>query len=354
MNIDMEVVRSFAERRYGALERMTAKRLSGGLDSFGVYRIDVKFAKGDSAGTAQFVAKHLAESGTREADVYRLVAASPASMFAPRLLGTAGGSRDTYLFLQWIPPNRQWPWRDQNATLAVLRRLAQLHSQPLTGFGGVSTSSTFESEMQSSAASTAELYGRAFFRRRGTGLRPMRSTLRRISDDLLSIRRYLIQETGAAPLHGDMHSGNVIIRTRKRRTDAMLLDWGRARIGSPLEDVASWLHSLGYWEPEVKRLHDTFIGHYLEWAGRPRLMMRDFRKLYWLASASNAMAGALHYHFETMLNPAVSVAVRESSAGVARDWLRIIRRADHYWRLGDAPGPRIATLRSGRRQNVTL
>jgi hypothetical protein len=353
MNIDMEVVRSFAERRYGALERMTAKRLSGGLDSFGVYRIDVKFAKGDTARTAQFVAKHLPESGMREADVYRLVAASPASLFAPRLLGTAGGSRDMYLFLQWIAPNRQWPWRDRNATLAVLRQLAQLHSQPLTGFGGVSVNPSFEAEMHNSAASTTELYSRAFHRRRGTGLRPMRSAMRRIAGDLVSIRRYLIQETGAAPLHGDMHSGNVIIRTRKRRTDAMLLDWGRARVGSPLEDVASWLHSLGYWEPEVKRSHDSFIRHYLECAGRPHLLSRDVRRLLWLASASNAMAGALQYHLETMLDPAVPPHVRESSGGVARDWLRIIRRADHYWRLGDAPGHRTAPRRSGSRRSVT-
>jgi hypothetical protein len=353
MNIDMDVVRSFAERRYGALEGITAKRLSGGLDSFGVYRVDVKFAKGDSARTAQFVAKHLPESGMREADVYRGVAASPASRFAPRLLGTAGGIGDVYLFLQWIRPNRQWPWRDRNATLAVLRRLAQLHAQPLTDFAGMPAHSCFESEMHNSAASTAELYSRAFHRRRGTGLRPMRSAIRRIADDLTSIRRYLIQETGAAPLHGDMHSGNVIIRTRQLRTDAMLLDWGRARVGSPLEDVASWLHSLGYWEPEVKKLHDTFIRHYLECAGRPHLLSRDMRRLLWLASASNAMAGALQYHLETMLDPALPVPVRESSAGVARDWLRIIRTADRYWRLGDAPGRRTARLQSGRRQTVT-
>jgi hypothetical protein len=38
-----------------------------------------------------------------------------------------------------------------------------------------------------------------------------------------------------------------------------LIDWARARRGSPFEDVASWLHSLGCWEPEARRRHDSLL-----------------------------------------------------------------------------------------------
>jgi aminoglycoside phosphotransferase (APT) family kinase protein len=343
MSINMDLLRSFAERHFGRVERITAKPLSGGLDSFGVYCVKVKF---DIGRTAHFVAKHLPESGAREAEVYRILAASSASVFAPRLLGIGGSHRDMCLFLEWIVAKRQWPWRDQNATLAVLRRLAELHSQPPTSFAGVFADSSIESEIQRSAALTSELYTRAFYRRRRHRMKSMHQPIKRIADDLISIRRYLIQETGMAPLHGDMHSGNAVIRICERKPDAVLLDWGRARLGSPLEDVASWLQSLAYWEPETRRFHDTLVVRYLEWAGRPGLLVREFRRLYWLAAASNAMAGGLRYHLDTMLNPAVALRVRERSRTMANDWLRIIRRADEYWRLGDEPGGRAAWIRS--------
>ncbi len=353
MSIQMELLRSFAERHYGAVERITARRLSGGLDSFGVYRVQVTFATGGTGRTAHFVAKHLPESGAREAEVYRILAASSAAVCTPRLLGIDGGKNEIYLFLECIRPNQQWPWRNENATIAVLRRLAELHSQPLASFAGVLTDASLEFELQRSAELTSELYGRAFFRQRRHSMRPMSRAIKRIADDLMSIRRYLIQETGAAPLHGDMHSGNVIIRVCRRGPEAVLFDWGRARLGSPLEDVASWLQSLAYWEPEVRRSHDTLVVRYLEWAGRPSLLKHAFRRLYWLAAASNAMAGALRYHLSTMLDPAVALRMREQSCAMAGDWLRIIRRADEYWRLGDESGRQIALLQTEHRQIAT-
>jgi Ser/Thr protein kinase RdoA (MazF antagonist) len=177
--------------------------------------------------------------------------------------------------------------------------------------------------------------------------------IRRVADELPAIRRYLMEQSGTVPLHGDVHSGNAMIRSSSGRLDAVLLDWGRSRMGSPLEDVASWLQSLAYWEPEVRRSHDTLLARYLEWAGRPSSLIRELRRLYWLAAASNGMAGALRYHLLKMLNPSVSPAIRQQASFLAADWLRIIRRADEYWQSGDECGRQSAELRSGRRRTVT-
>jgi hypothetical protein len=112
-----------------------------------------------------------------------------------------------------------------------------------------------------------------------------------------------------------------------------LLDWGRARLGSPLEDVSSWLQSLGYWEPEVRRAHDTLLRHYLAVRGLSTHLGHDLRERYWLAGACNGLAGALHYHLLAAAAAADRQGRRRAQAVAAtKDWLRIIRRADACWR----------------------
>lgn len=76
----------------------------------------------------------------------------------------------------------------------------------------------------------------------------------------------------------------------------MLIDWGRARIGSPLEDVSSWLQSLGYWEPRARRKHDPVLVHDLAYRGVEGGLSEALRTAYWVAGASNALAGALEHH----------------------------------------------------------
>ncbi len=319
-----------------------------------MYRVQVKLASAESGGRAEFVAKCLPESGSREVEVYRVLELSSAAAFVPRLLGIdRANTEDVYLFLEWIPARRRWPWWDQNATLAVVRCLTKLHSLPLATFNRIVCNSCFESEIQQSAALTFEAYDRAIFGQ-GHDLRSMGRAIQRIADDMISIRQHLLQETGTVPLHGDVHSGNALIRGCGRPFDAVLLDWGRARLGSPLEDVSSWLQSLGYWEPEVRKYHDTLLVRYLQLANLPSRLIRRFRRLYWLAAGSNAMAGALRYHLEMMLNPSVSPRIREVSRAIAGDWLRIIRRADEYWRLGDEPGRQTAQLQTDFHQSAVL
>ncbi len=82
-------------------------------------------------------------------------------------------------------------------------------------------------------------------------------SLKRLVLARAEIRRELLAEKPfeVCPIHGDVHTGNALVRRQSGRHQPVLLDWGRARPGSPLEDVSSWLHSLGFFETEARRRH---------------------------------------------------------------------------------------------------
>ena len=156
------------------------------------------------------------------------------------------------------------------------------------------------------------------------GIRAIRHLLpsfSRLRSDLLRARP--LQGT---VLHGDVHPGNVLIRRGGGTERAVLIDWGRARFGSPLEDVSSWLQSLGFWEPEAKRRHDTLLGGYLSARGYAGTLSSELRARYWLAAASNGLAGALRYHLWAAQQARTRQAQR-AAANAARDWVRVLRRA---------------------------
>ena len=93
-----------------------------------------------------------------------------------------------------------------------------------------------------------------------------------------------------------------------------------------------WLQSLGYWEPEARRRHDSLLGRYLAARGFASPPSRTLRDAYWLAGVSNAMAGALRYHIYMAASDEASDCERYQAARQAGDWLRIVRRADAIWR----------------------
>jgi hypothetical protein len=107
----------------------------------------------------------------------------------------------------------------------------------------------------------------------------------------------------------------------------VLIDWARARIGSPLEDVASWLHSLGCWEPEARRRHDTLMRVYLDARRTPARLSADVRRAYWFASASNGLAGAIRYHLAVLSDEGRAPASRADSKQALAAWARAIKRA---------------------------
>jgi hypothetical protein len=103
-----------------------------------------------------------------------------------------------------------------------------------------------------------------------------------------------------------------------------VLHWGRARVGSPMEDLMSGLHSLGLWELSARRIHDAMLTEHRRACGSPDGLPDSYnRSLSWLAGACNAMAGALRYHLAVSADPERAPEDRWKSARAAADWLRI-------------------------------
>jgi Phosphotransferase enzyme family len=307
--------------------------LRGGLQAASVTRLRVHYRDANGRRRVHtLVVKRLVGPAAREMGVYqRLLSAIPAA--APQLLAAdVNGPGEATLYLEALRPIARWPWKDVANARAVLERVAILHQAVLPdAILGQLSLWDYEHELLVSAERTLGLlqrlrHGAPMFRNGIRWARRLVSALPAVRRQLLSFRPF-----GTAPLHGDLHSGNVILRRHQGRVEPVLLDWGRARIGSPLEDVSSWLQSLGAWEPEARRRHDTLFGWYLAARGMERRLGRDLRVAYWLAGASNALAGALSYHLTTLVDERASSARVAIAERAARDWLRVLRRADACW-----------------------
>jgi Ser/Thr protein kinase RdoA (MazF antagonist) len=214
----------------------------------------------------------------------------------------------------------------------VLSDLAQLHRK-LAVCSWPEPNWDYEAELQDSAQLTLDTFDRILLAGASENMRDARRWLRRIVLDLPRIRQSLLdnQDFPRTTLHGDVHSGNVVLRSARGTPSTVLLDWGRARCGSPFEDVSSWLQSLSHWEPEARRRHDTLVRYYLRARGGSDVLHRSVRDLYWLAAACNVLAGALRYHLVVAGSNDQPARVRVGAHGAVRHQLRVIRRAHAVW-----------------------
>jgi hypothetical protein len=205
----------------------------------------------------------------------------------------------------------------------VCRELAQFHDSrelPRQHFAW-----DYETELTRSAEATLSVaqdardrQGKRYWRRLGD--------LTRVVEALPAIRARL-RSGLTTVIHGDMHPGNVMLRDRGADVQVVLIDWARARVGSPLEDIASWLHSLGCWEPQARRRHDTLMRAYLEARSVPGVFDAGVRVEYGLASVSNGLSGAIRYHLAVLSSATASGAARYDSERALRAWSRVVRRA---------------------------
>jgi Ser/Thr protein kinase RdoA (MazF antagonist) len=238
------------------------------------------------------------------------------------------------LYLECVRPVRKWPWRNVKAAEELIGALARFHLATAASNAAASLPSwDYEAELRRSSETILELLARC---RRSdfAALARHLPSVRRLTLALPAMRRELLAFSpfGNVAIHGDVHPGNVLVRRRAAREEAILIDWGRARGGSPLEDLSSWLQSLGYWEPQARRRHDTLLAAYLSARGMERRLSRELRAAYWLAGASNAFSGALEYHLWLLVGQTPAAASpRRVAAHSARDWLRIVRRAVAVW-----------------------
>jgi hypothetical protein len=335
---ELAAVRALIERMHSAVPRelrLHPRPLRGGLEAVAVSRLAARYR--DDRGnrrTVTMIVKRLAGAARREALVYERLVAKHAADLSPRLLGLDVPRDDeAVLYLEAISRTNAWPWRDPRAAQSVLQGVARLHAATPTPETLVALERwDYETELRRSAELTVERLDEV--RRLGeyaafsAALRPTC----RLAQSLSGVRRELLgfRPFGGTVIHGDLHPGNAMLR-RRRCPVVVLLDWGRARVGSALEDVSSWLQSLGGWEPEARRRHDTLFAGYLSARALDCRLTTELRGAYWLAGASNALSGALLHHLTSLRDRRLPAAVRAGAARSALDWLRVLRRADAYW-----------------------
>lgn len=277
--------------------------------------------------TVSFVAKRLCGTDRREAEIYDSVVPHAGRAVAPHLYAVGRDRRDLLLALEWVRPFVRWPWPDLRIALRVTRWIAALHDR-LAGTDVDLPAWDYEAELEASAAQTLALLERL---PAGRDLRRIRRTTaagRRVARALPEVRRALREASPPlqwSVIHGDLHPGNLVLRRRESAPHPVLLDWSRLRMGSPLEDVSSWLLSLGHWERVARRRHDTLLRAYLDARGGGGLT-RTLRDHYWLAAASNALSGALRFQLVVALERPPGRARREALVAAA-GWARTLERA---------------------------
>ena len=322
--------------------RVSVESLLGGLES-AVGRAILSAPQSHDSVPQRMIVKEMRGRAAREAEVYEMLWRDLEHPPAARVFGSSGDEDARYLFLEDVETADSWPWRDTALSAAVCRALARLHDS--TTHSSQVECWNYEAELASSARDTLAMAGSG---RRADGTRVWRACgeLKRVVDALPVFRSRLLN-AGTALIHGDVHPGNVMIRPNESSIDVTLIDWSRTRVGSPLEDVASWLHSLGCWEPEARRRHDTLLRTYLASRSVPQPITAELRKHYWFASASNGLAGAIRYHIAVLCDAASGEVARFDSQQALHAWERVIRRAAAL--LPANPRPRTAAPRSVRR-----
>lgn len=310
--------------------QVDVRPLRGGLTSQSVVVVCARYRDGGGRHrTCRLVVKSGGRSA-REAEVYRNVVHPHLPDTSPRMLDALPLSDGSYrLFLEAVRRTRSWPWTDLTLGAKVMSRIARLHSSSHLAGPAVSDWD-YESELAKTAAGTLEVAERQLSGP-GRGALP---ALRRVVENLSAIRRQLLRfdVLPATVIHGDLHPGNVLVRRWRGADEPSFLDWDRCRVGSPLEDVSSWLQSLAFWEPRVRQKHDTLLTAYLLERGIAVPPSREVRDAYWLAAACNGLSGALTYHLAALADPSAAKRAKESSEGAVQDWVRVVRRADACWR----------------------
>lgn len=249
--------------------QIAARPLQGGLVSRSVQWI---VARGPDNGGCRFVAKQLEGTERREARVHLALMASPVRSLAPSLLGLHDrGEGPSWLFLEALSPVHPWPWQDVEHVGDVLRALASLHQLSRASVAASLAGWDYEQELTGAGARLVDLLVCHNVELKALGLGNCAWFVRGFVERLAAARHRMLgqPEVPASLIHGDVHSGNVVLCARARGGGIrpVFLDWGRARIGSPLEDVSSWLQSLGFWEPRARRQHDTLLRIYLRARG---------------------------------------------------------------------------------------
>src|SRR5262249_10297240 len=228
------------------LHAVQIRPIRGGLEAAGVFRVQAR-QRGSAhrPRPVQCVVKVVSAEAHRVLALYRALQATAAGGLAPRLLDTVHVDTRSLLFLEWVPSVQRWPWRDISTAGLVLARVARLHQWPWVGVPAEALQWDDDAPLRQSGYETLEALARVIW---DLGAAPFRGAVpmtRRLVEALPAICRALLPTSHPVWIHGDLHPGNVILRRGGTGVEPVLLDWARARPGSPLEDVSAWVQSLG-------------------------------------------------------------------------------------------------------------
>ncbi len=328
MHLQPEELPAFVQALAPQAKSVRVDPVVQGMDSAGTAVVRLQDTRG--VALSRCFVKTLRGRSFREINVYERVLATIDPPLSPRLLGVVHCGDLARLYLEVIRPAISWPWRSFSESALVLRALARLHQIDVPRFHRAATPFwDYEAELSERGYRLVKMLEVHRDEPAVRALRPPRRAIRKLLERLTTIRRQALHifPVGERFIHGDMHSSNVMLRRKRNRLHPVLLDWGRARCGHPLEDVSSWLQSLGFWEPEVRRRHDTLLQRYLSELGYSIGLSPDLRDAYWISAASNVLAGAAHYHLSIAVDRRQPEEERTRSARAAGDCFRIFRRA---------------------------
>ncbi|HMA93642.1 MAG TPA: aminoglycoside phosphotransferase family protein [Polyangiaceae bacterium] len=330
---DREVDRhlmEFLARSFGCADTnvsFDSRQLRGGLVSPLVRRVFARYSDPSSGSrSTRFVVKKLQGTATRELDVYRYLSRHTDGL-APSLLDAKWDDHSVLLFLESVESKPVWPWRDLRLATRVLEKLASLHGLPANA--AVLGNWNYDDELNIAASQTLDA---AIGLARTTNdplLRSCLPALRRLIAELPNVRRRLLsyERLPCSMIHGDVHPGNALVRRSRGTSEPLLIDWARARLGSPLEDVSSWIEWLAFWEFGAKRKHDTLLSSYLRARGIAAPPSAELRDAYWAASAINCCSGALAYHLDRAGDVTLRAQQQAAALCAAHHCLRAVRRA---------------------------
>jgi hypothetical protein len=200
-----DVVTAVAAKLFPATPMVNLVPLRGGLEA-AVARITLR---DEARRERHVVVKRLASGARREEARYRSLAAFGVT---PSFLGAVDHGDSTYLFLERVRPVSSWPWRDSANTRLVLEQLARVHR-----FGDAAAHADdwdYDAELLSSSAETVAVAAGSAASIPELDIRRELRPLRRVAATLGEMRQQMNGALGTTLIHGDVHSGNVMLRTR--------------------------------------------------------------------------------------------------------------------------------------------
>lgn len=234
----------------------------------------------------------------------------------PRLYWVDHQVGTSALYLEYVQPVEEWPWQDISFHKLVLGQLARLHAHfwnqndRLASVHWLSeNSSAYYSRLFKTKTyqTISNLYKGQEHGVLGDLTSDLIASVENISRALQRILHFLHHQKRTL-LHGDLHGENVLVGKDRHVNDGqvLIIDWDRARLGHPLEDLSRWIENFQWTAPEITPSRETLLHIYseaLEVAlGGEWLPQRDFLSAYYSSAVIYTILSELPWTVRTLVS----------------------------------------------------